>query len=130
MAGRLKSGNTILGGVALAGFIAAVATAAYFIEPQQQPSGHWPKEHRDAFIAQCTKKCKASPGVTPDRYALCDKACSCGADEAEKIMTPAELAEFYLAQKAGLVSNAQKEKIKRVAQASVDCARRAFGGKK
>jgi hypothetical protein len=115
--------------LALVGLIAVVSIAAYFIEPKQS-SDHWPKEHRNAFIEACNKKCKASPGVTPDRYALCDKGCLCSADEAEKIMTSAELVQYYLAEKAGLVSSEQKKKVQKIGEAGVACLGEAVAPKK
>jgi hypothetical protein len=129
MPSQTRSSNTLLGVLGLVGFIAVVATAAYFIEPKG-PSGHWPKEQRDTFIEACSKKCKTTSTVTHDRDALCDKGCACSADEAEKVMSSADLAQYYLAEKAGLVSEEQKEKIRKFTQASVACLGEAFGQKK
>jgi hypothetical protein len=124
-----RPANTLLGVVGLIGFVTLVAIAAHFIEPRQ-PSGGWSKETRNKFIEGCANKCKNSPRVTADQYALCDKACSCSADEAEKIMTSAELVEYYLAEQAGLASNAQKQKMQRITAAGIACLSEAFGQKK
>jgi hypothetical protein len=128
MSSKTRSGNTILGGLGLFGLVAIVAIAAYFID-SKAPSSRWSKEQRDAFIETCSKKCKSSPDVTPDRHALCDKGCSCAADEAEKIASSLELAQYYLAEKAGLASNEQKQKMQKIGQAGAACLGEAFGHK-
>ncbi len=112
--------NSLLGGLGIAALVAAVTAASYLLVPSQPP-GPWPKEQRDAFLDSCNQKCRSSPGVTPDRYPLCDKACTCGADEAEKIVSSAELARIVVAQKAGLTSKTQDEKLQKIAAAGLAC---------
>ena len=112
--------NTLLGGLGIVVLVALVTAAAYLLVPTQPP-GPWPKEQRDAFIDSCNQKCRSSPGVTPDRYALCDKACTCGADEAERTVSSAELARIVMAQKVGMTSKEQDAKLQRIAAAGLAC---------
>src|SRR5207237_1169874 len=89
--------------------------------------GRWPATERTAFIESCVNSCRASPGVTADRYPLCDQACRCGADEAEKMVTAAELMEIYKAMQAGKATEGQNDKLEKMKAAGIACA--AQGGK-
>ncbi len=104
----------ILGGLT----IAAVAVAGYLF---WMPSSGWSTADRTSFIESCNRNCRSAPGVTPDRYPLCDKACTCAADEGEKIASGRELAEIEEAHKAGTASSEQNEKMQRITKAGLAC---------
>ena len=85
---------------------------------------------RRAFIDSCVKSCRSSPGVTADRYPLCDQACNCGADEAEKLVRAEELVELYKAMEAKKTSTEQNDKLEKMKAAGVACAAQGAGDKK
>jgi hypothetical protein len=87
-----------------------------------QPSDRWSEGQRAAFIDACVRSCRASPGVTPDRYPLCDQACKCGADEGEKIVTGQELVEIYKTMQSGKPTKEQNDKFERMKAAGIACA--------
>ena len=120
------SGNTRLlagffGGVAV---VALIAGAVVMLLKQSAPSepGRWPTADRTAFIDSCIKSCRNSPGVTPDRYPVCDHACKCSADEAEKMVTAPELVELYKSIQGGKATKEQSDKLERMKAAGVACA--------
>ncbi len=100
--------------------IAVMAIAGYLLWTRE-PSSGWSRAERASFIEGCTKNCRGAPGVGPDRYPLCDKACSCSADEGEKIASGKELAEIEVAHKAGTTTNEQNEKLQRITKAGLAC---------
>ena len=123
--GRHMSGNTrllaaIFGGVAI---IALIAGAVFMLRNQSTPSepGRGPPAERTAFIDSCVKSCRASPGVTPARYPVCDQACKCSADEAEKMVTPQELVELYRGMQSGKPTKEQTDKLEKMKAAGVAC---------
>jgi hypothetical protein len=110
----------IIGGVVVVALIAGVAiTLQRGAEQEPATPGHWRASDRTAFINSCVEKCRASPGVTPAKYPACDRACSCAADEGEKIMSFTEL----VAIERDNGTAAQNEKVKRMTQAALDCAK-------
>jgi hypothetical protein len=114
----------IFAGVAVLALIAGVAITlqrGQDAQPSAEP-GRWPASDRAAFIDSCVKSCRAAPGVTPDRHPLCDQACTCGADEAEKIVTGQELVEIYNAVQSGKATKEQNDKLERMKAAGVACA--------
>ena len=90
----------------------------------------WPPAARAEFIRSCVEKCRLAPGVTEDRYPLCDATCICAADEGEKIMTSAELSAAGVAMATGRLSSAQTAKVERLKAASQSCATRPAPDKK
>ncbi len=110
----------ILLGAAVA--VAAIVGIAIYLQRG------WPAAERTAFIDACVSSCRASPGVTPDRYPMCDQACTCGADEAEKMMTARELMEFKTME-SDKATPEQADKLEKVKAAGAACAARA-GAKK
>jgi hypothetical protein len=123
MSGRTRL-LAIFGGLALIALIAGIAITLHR-EQDAQPSGQpggWPAQERTAFIDSCVKSCRAAPGVTPAQYPLCDQACKCGADEAEKIVTGQELVEIYKAMQSGKPTKEQNDKLERMKAAGVACA--------
>ena len=97
-------------------------------EPQTtDPPGRWPATERAAFIDSCVKSCRAAPGVTSAQHPVCDQACKCSADEAEKIVTGQELMEMYKAMQSGKASKEQNDKLEKMKAAGLTCA--AQGGK-
>jgi hypothetical protein len=123
MSERTRLLAAIFGGLAIIAVIAGVAITATTQRGQDtQLPGRWPAAERTAFIDSCVKSCRASPGVTPARYPLCDQACQCGADEAEKIVTGQELVDIYKALQSGKATNEQNDKLERMKAAGIDCA--------
>jgi len=134
------SGNTrllaiIVGAVVAIAAVAGVAT--YLLRGQETgppgplaTPGQWPVSERRAFIDSCVKSCRSSPGVTADRYPLCDQACNCGADEAEKLVRAEELVELYKAMEAKKTSTEQNDKLEKMKAAGVACAAQGAGDKK
>jgi hypothetical protein len=124
MSGRARL-LAIFAGSAAITLIAAVAIT--LLRGQEaapsDPSGRWPAPERAAFIDACVQKCRAAPGVTPDRYPLCDQACKCAADEAEKVVPGQELGEIYRAMQGGKATPEQNDKIERMKAAGIACAR-------
>jgi hypothetical protein len=115
---------------AVSAAIALVAGIAITLQrgqeaPPSDPSGRWPPQERTAFVDACVQKCRAAPGVTPDRYPLCDQACKCGADEGEKIVSGQELGEIYRAMQSGKATKEQNDKIERMKAAGIACAQNA-----
>ena len=119
--GRTRLLAAIFGGVAV---IALIAGAVVVLRNQSTPSepGRWPPAERTAFIDSCVKSCRNSPGVTPARYPVCDQACTCSADEAEKMVTPQELMELYKGMQSGKPTKEQTDKLERMKAAGVACA--------
>ena len=125
MVGRM-SGNTrllaaIFGGIAV---IALIVGAVVMLRDQSTEPGRWPKAERAAFIDSCVKSCRNSPGVTPDRYPICDQACKCSADEAEKMVTASELVELYKAIQGGKATKEQNDKLEKMKAAGLACAQK------
>jgi hypothetical protein len=109
----------IIGGVVVIALITGVAITLQRGQEQEPPAtpGHWPANERTAFINSCVDKCRASSGVTPAHYPLCDHACDCAADQAEKTLTIADLVTIY----HGNATAEQKEKLKQVEAAGLAC---------
>jgi len=114
----------IFGGLAVIALVAGVAITLQRGQdaPPSDPSGRWPAQERAAFIDACVKSCRAAPGVTPARYPICDQACACGADEAEKIATGQELVEIYKAMQSGKATKEQNDKLEKMKAAGIACA--------
>ena len=108
----------LLGGVAL-----LIAVAVWLVMPgDRKDETSWPPAERAAFMRSCVEECRKSPGVTEDKYPLCDRACTCGADEGEKIMTVQELGLTAQAIAGGGASAEQIAKMERVKAAGMRCA--------
>jgi len=112
---------------ALAGAAICVAIVLAFVTLPgrlEHSSENWPEIQRANFIASCVESCRKSPGVTSSRFELCDQSCKCAAAEGEKLLPGSELADLYLAQQKGSASAEQKEKLKRLQDAGLACARK------
>lgn len=111
--------------IAVAGGVAVVAAAAialwFTMASDRTKLGGWPPSERAEFMRSCVEECRKSPGVTEDKYPLCDRACTCGADEGEKIMTSQELGQTAQAISSGSASAAQLAKMERVKAAGMRC---------
>lgn len=107
----------VLGGAA----VLALVVAWLMIGGGHGDKTSWSSSQRKSFMTSCVKECRATPGVTPDRYPICDVACTCAADEGEKIMTADELDTADQAVHAGTASPGQKEKMNRLAEAGRRC---------
>jgi hypothetical protein len=53
-------------------------------------SAEWTKDQRARFIGSCVEGCQSTPNMSDAGKAACSKACSCLADQGEKMMTPAD----------------------------------------
>ena len=126
MSGSTRLLVIILGAVVV---IAAAAGIAIYLQGGQETAppgppatpGGWPASERKAFIDSCVRSCRSSPGVTADRYPLCDKACTCSADEAEKMVSAEELVEIYKAMQGGTASKDQNDKVEKMKAAGIAC---------
>ena len=123
MSGGTRLLVAILGGLVAVAVIWVVATMVLRSreEPPPEP-GKWPASQGTAFIDSCVKSCRAAPGVTPERYPLCDQACTCSADEAEKMVTAQELVDLYKGMQSGKPTKEQNEKLEKMKAAGVACA--------
>jgi hypothetical protein len=122
--GRTRLIAAIVGGLAV---IVLIAGAIFMLSNQgTAPSepGRWPPAERTAFIDSCVKSCRNSPGVTPARYPICDQACKCSADEAEKMVTPQELVELYKGMQSGKPTKEQTDKLEKMKAAGVACTQK------
>ena len=121
--GRTRLLAAVLGGVAV---IALIAGAVFMLRNQTTSSepGRWPSADRTAFFDSCVKSCRNSPGVTPDRYPVCDHACKCSADEAEKMVTAPELVELYKGLQSGKATKEQNDKLEMIKAAGLACAQK------
>lgn len=118
MAPRTRLIALLLGGTA----VVALAAAAWFVIAGDHTAGTaWPPSEREAFMRSCTEQCRTSPGVTQDRYPVCDQACTCAADEGEKTMTVQELAAAAQAITSGNASAEQTVKMDRLKAAGMRC---------
>lgn len=116
----------LLGGLAI-----AIVAAAWFVFAGSHGDGtSWPPGERAAFMRSCVEKCRAAPGVTESHYPLCDSACTCAADEGEKIMTVQELAAAAQAITSGKASAEQTAKMDRLKAAGMRCSRPTNPAKK
>ncbi len=120
--------------IAVVGSVAVVAAAAialwFTMASDRTALGIWPPAERAAFMRSCIEECRKSPGVTEDKYPLCDRACACSADEGEKVMTVQELAATAEAISKGAASADQSAKMDRVKAAGLSCAMQAAQEKK
>ncbi len=118
MTSRTRLAVLLLGGAAV-----LIAVALWFVMSgdRQQAGAGWPPSERAAFMRSCIEECRNSPGVTADKYPLCDTACTCGADEGEKAMSVQELTATARAISSGSASAEQTAKMDRVKAAGMRC---------
>jgi|SRR5471030_5744 hypothetical protein len=127
MTPRTRLIAALLGGAAI-----LIAVAVWLVMPSDRKDGgtSWPPSERAAFMRSCIEECRKSPGVTEDKYPLCDRACACSADEGEKVMSVQELGLTALSISSGSASAEQTAKMERVKAAGLSCAMRAAQEKK
>ena len=126
MTQRTRLIAALLGGAAL-----LIAVAVWLVLPSDRKDGtSWPPSERAAFMRSCIEECRKSPGVTEDKYPLCDRACACSADEGEKVMSVQELGLTATSISSGSASAEQTAKMERVKAAGLSCAMRAAQEKK
>ncbi len=107
----------------LAGLAILALVAVWFVMGRgQPPAAGWPPSERAAFMRSCLEQCRTSPGVTEDRYPLCQSACTCAADEGEKTMTVQELASAAQAISSGKASAEQTAMMDRLKAAGMRCS--------
>jgi hypothetical protein len=124
MLGNTRLLAAILGGLAVVALIAGAIVMLLNQGTAPSEPGRWPAADRTAFVDSCVKSCRNSPGVTPDRYPVCDHACKCSADEAEKMVTALELVELYKGVQSGKASKEQNDKLERMKAAGLACAQK------
>ena len=109
-----------------------IAVTVWLVLPSDRKDGgtSWPPSERAAFMRSCVEECRKSPGVTEDKYPLCDRACTCSADEGEKVMSVQELWSTATSISSGSASAEQTAKMERVKAAGLSCAMRAAQEKK
>ena len=108
----------LLGGLV----ILALAVVWFVVAGHHKEGTSWPPSERAAFMRSCLEQCRTSPGVTEDRYPLCQSACSCAADEGEKTMTVEELASAAQAISSGKASAEQTAMVDRLKAAGRRCS--------
>jgi hypothetical protein len=118
--------SALVGGAVLMAIALAVLPLRDSTEAPQapQPPTHWSESERVTFIEACAKSCRNSAGATATGQALCERVCACSADEGEKFLTVNELAAIVLAEKVGMASRNQKEKMQKLKDAGLACARK------
>jgi hypothetical protein len=94
---------------------------AFFTTIGRPSDKTWSSTDRRTFIASCVEKCRIAPGVTADRYPLCDSACACAADEGQKLMTGAELGAAAQAISSGTATTEQTAKMSSIQTAAMAC---------
>ncbi len=122
MTPRTRLAVLLLGG---AGVLIAVAVWFVIARDQPQAGAGWPPSERAAFMRSCVEQCRTSPGVTADKYPLCDTACTCAADEGEKTMSVQELAAAAQAINSRNASPEQTARMDRLKAAGMRCVARA-----
>src|SRR5471030_1889746 len=127
MTPRTRLIAALLGGAAI-----LIAVAVWLVMPSDGKDGgtSWPPSERAAFMRSCVEECRKSPGVTEDKYPLFDRACTCSADEGEKVMSVQELWSTATSISSGSASVEQTAKMERVKAAGLSCAMRAVQEKK
>jgi hypothetical protein len=118
------AGGAVLVAIALAVLPLPDVPRAAPSPPSPPPPSHWPQSQRMTFIENCVQSCRNAPGVTAATNPVCDQVCACAADEGEKLVTVNELAMIVMAEKVGLASSEQKEKMQRLKDASLACAQK------
>ena len=113
-----------------AGAALLVALGVWLVVTGDSKDGSWPPSERAGFMRSCIEECRKSPGVTEDKYPLCDQACACSADEGEKVMTVRELGLAAQAISGGNASAEQAAKMERMKAAGLSCAIKAAQEKK
>ena len=90
----------------------------------------WSADARGAFLGNCVRACRQAPGMTEATYPLCDRACACGLDEAEKTLSYQELGAAEQALGSKTASPEQAAKIDRIQAVGMSCAMQAAQEKK
>ena len=75
--------------------------AILLLTPCVPASANWTRAQRTHFLDQCIASCQATPNMPEARRGVCDKTCSCVADQAETQVTPAEMYALDEAAAAG-----------------------------
>ena len=114
--------------IAGGGAVVVAAAVAFWLTMSGNMAGtrtgpaEWPPAERAAFMRSCQQECQNSPGVTPEKYPLCERACTCAADEAEKTMNMAQLSDAAQAVGSGKASPEQTALLERLKSAGARCA--------
>lgn len=82
----------------------------------------WRPAERAGFLNNSVDECRKAPGVTPERYPICDRACTCAADEGEKLLTAREADAAAQAMKSNSATDQQKAALQQMQQAGMRCA--------
>ena len=83
----------------------------------------WTKDQRARFVGSCVEGCQSTPNLSDKARTACPKACTCLADQGEKMMTPADFDE---ADKAA-AEEKMTPRMEVLAKYFPTCARQAVG---
>ena len=86
-------------------------------------AAEWTKDQRTRFVGSCVEGCQSTPNMSDSGKAACSKACTCLADQGEKMMTPADFDE---ADKAA-AQDKTTPKMDALAKHFPACAKQALG---
>jgi hypothetical protein len=86
-------------------------------------SAEWTKDQRTRFLSSCGEGCQSTPDLSAAGRAACRTACTCLADQGEKMMTPADFDE---ADKAA-AENKTTAKMEELSKHFAVCAQQATG---
>lgn len=100
-----------------------LAATALLLAIASPASAEWTKDQRSRFIASCVEGCQSTPDLSEAGRAACPGACSCLADQGEKMMTPADYDE---ADKAAS-EDKMTPKMEALAKHFPACSRQASG---
>ena len=100
-----------------------LATAALTLAVASPASADWTKDQRTRFVASCVEGCQSTPDLSDAGKAACPKACTCLADQGEKMMTPADYDE---ADKAA-ADEKMTPKMEALGKYFPACAKQALG---
>jgi hypothetical protein len=114
--------RTIVVAAGIAFVVAAIVAYLVTMNGNRSDRTGWPPAERAAFMRNCVEQCRNSPGVTADKYPICDKACTCAADEGEKTMTVDDLAAAAQAISSGKASPKQTAMMDGLKAAGARCA--------
>jgi hypothetical protein len=116
--------------LALVGTAVAIAAGIWFMTADDGAAGSgWRPAERAAALRNCVEACRSSPGVTPERYPVCDSACDCAVAEGEKTMTARDADAAAVAMKSNSATAQQKAAMEQMRDAGMRCAASAMPAK-
>ena len=64
-------------------------------------SANWTRAQRAQFLGQCVESCQSTLNLPDSKRRVCDATCGCVADQAETLVTPADMYALDEAAAAG-----------------------------